>query len=78
MLCKTFLKLKVTTIILVVRPYFPQEILKQLHMDYKPSVASIQKCGTLEMKQFTIMNEFKAKMKIETLVKVRKLYLPTL
>ena len=34
-LCKTFLKLKVTTIILVMRQHFPQEILKQLDMDYR-------------------------------------------
>ena len=30
----TSLKLKVTTIILVMRQHFPQEILKQLDMDY--------------------------------------------
>ena len=37
-LCKTFLKLNVTTIILAVRQHFPQEILKQLDMDYRPSL----------------------------------------
>ena len=34
-LFKTFLKLKVTTIILVAREHFPQEILKQLGMDHR-------------------------------------------
>ena len=37
-LCKTFLKLGVTIIILIMRQHFPQEILKQLDMDYRPSL----------------------------------------
>ena len=37
-LYKTFLELKVTTIILVMRQHFPQEMLKQLYMDYRPSL----------------------------------------
>ena len=53
-LCKTILKLNVTSIILVMRQHFLQEILKQLDMDYRPS----------DMKQVTTLNEFKAKMKI--------------
>ena len=55
-LCKTFLKLKVTiitiiTIILVMRRHFPQEIFKQLDMDYRPSLAWLQKFGTLYLKR---------------------------
>ena len=50
-LCKTFLKLKVTTIILVMRQHFPQEILKQLDMDYRPSLTWLQKFGTLCLKR---------------------------
>ena len=37
-LCKTFLNLKVNTKILVMSQYFPQEILKPLDMDYRPSL----------------------------------------
>ena len=40
-LCKTFLKLKVTTIILVMHQHFPQEILKQFDMDYRLKVTTI-------------------------------------
>ena len=50
-LCKTFLKLKVTTRILVMCQHFPQEILKQLHMDYKPSLTWLQEFGTLYLKR---------------------------
>ena len=51
-LCKTFLKLKVTTIILVMRQHFPQEILKQLDMDYRPSLTCMApKIGTLYPKR---------------------------
>ena len=66
-LCKTFLKLKVTTIILVMRQHFPQEILKQLDMDYRPSFTWLKKIQDLvhkEIKQVTTLNEFKAKIKI--------------
>ena len=49
-LCKTFLKLKVTTIILMLRQRFPQEILKQLDMDYRPSLTWLQKLYLKEMK----------------------------
>ena len=35
---QTFLKLKVTTIILLMHQHFPQEILKQLDMDYRPTL----------------------------------------
>ena len=45
------LKLKVTTIILVIHKYFPQEILKQLDMDYRPSRTWLQKFGTLCLKR---------------------------
>ena len=41
-LCKTFLKLKVTTIRLVMRQHFPYEVLKQLGMDYRPSLTLLQ------------------------------------
>ena len=32
---------------LAMRQYFPQEILKQLDMDYRPSPTWLRKCGTL-------------------------------
>ena len=60
-LCKTFLKLKVTAIILVMHQHFPQEILKQLDIDYKPSLTWLV---PKEMKQITTLNELKAKIKI--------------
>ena len=44
---KTFLKLKVTTIIFAMRQHFPQEILKQLDMDYRSSLTWLQKFGIL-------------------------------
>ena len=50
-LCKTFLKLKVTTTILVIRQDFSQEILKQLENDYRPSVAWLQIFGTFYLKR---------------------------
>ena len=50
-LCETFLKLKVTTIILVMRQHFPQEILRQLDMDYRPSLTWLQKFGNLYLKR---------------------------
>ena len=64
-LCKTFSKLNVTVIILVMSQYFPQEILKQLDMYYRPSLTWLQ-LGLVpkEMKQVTTLNEFKAKIKI--------------
>ena len=54
LLCKTFLKLKVTTIILIMNQHFPQEILKQLDMDYRLSFTW----------QITTLNKFKATIKI--------------
>ena len=48
-LCKLFLKLKVTTIILVMRQNFPQ---KQLDMDYRPSLTWFQKFGALCLKRW--------------------------
>ena len=45
-------KLKVTTIILVMRQHFPQEILKQLDMDYRPSLTWLQKFGTSCLKRW--------------------------
>ena len=42
---------KLTTIILVMRQHFPQEILKQLDMDFKPSLTWLQKFGTLYLKR---------------------------
>ena len=57
-LCKTFLKLKVTTLKLVMRHRFPQEILKQLDMDHRPSPIWLQKFGTL------YLNKLKAEIKI--------------
>ena len=50
-LCKTFLKLKVTTIIPLMRQHFPQEIFKQLDMNYRPSLTGLQKFGTLYVKR---------------------------
>ena len=50
-LFKTFLKLKVTTIILVMRQYFPKEILKQLDMDYRPCLTWVLRLGTLYPKK---------------------------
>ena len=50
-LCKAFLKLKVTTTILAMRQHFPQEILKQLDMDYRQSLSWLQKFGTLYLKR---------------------------
>ena len=47
----SLLKLKVTTIVLVMRQHFPQEILKQLDMDYRPSLTRLQKFGTLCLKR---------------------------
>ena len=51
-LCKTFLKLKVTTIILVMPQHFPQEILKQLDIVYRPSFTGLQKFGTFYPKSW--------------------------
>ena len=50
-LCKAFLKLKVTTLILVMHHHCLQEILKQLNMDYRPSLKWLQKFGTLYLKR---------------------------
>ena len=50
-LCKTLLRLKLTTIILVMCQHFPQEILKQSDMDYRPSLIWLQKIGTLYPKK---------------------------
>ena len=46
------MQLKVTTIILVMRHCFPHEILKQLDMDYKPSLTWLQKFRTLHPKRW--------------------------
>ena len=51
-LCKTFLKLKVTTIILVMPQHFLQEILKQLDIVYRPSFTGLQKFGTFYPKSW--------------------------
>ena len=48
-LCKTFLKLKVTTVILVMRQDFPPEILNPYevsNMDYRSSLTWLQVFGT--------------------------------
>ena len=50
-LCKAFLKLKVTTIILVMRQHFAREMLKQLDLDYRPSLTWLQKFETLYLKR---------------------------
>ena len=44
-------KLKVATIILVMRQHFLQEILKKIDMDYRPSLTWLQKSGTLYLKR---------------------------
>ena len=46
-LCKTFLKLKVSTVILVIDQHFPNEILTQLDMGYRPFLTWVQKFETL-------------------------------
>ena len=38
---KDFLKLKLTTIKLLMCSYFPEEMLKQLDMDYRPCLTDI-------------------------------------
>ena len=48
-LCNTFFKLKVTTTIM--RQHFPQEILKQLDMDYRPSLTWLQKFRNMHLKR---------------------------
>ena len=40
-----------TIIILVMRKHFPQEILQQLDMDYRPSLTWLQIFGTLRIKR---------------------------
>ena len=50
-LCRTFLKLKITAAILLMRQHFPQEILKQLDMDYRPFLTWPQRFGTLYLKR---------------------------
>ena len=50
-LCKTFFKLEVTTILLVMGQHFPQEMLKQLDIDYRPSLTWLLKSGTLYLKR---------------------------
>ena len=44
-------EIKAATIILAMRQHFPQEILKQLDMDYRPSLTWLQKFGTLYLKR---------------------------
>ena len=61
-LCKTFLKLEVATVILVICQHFLQEILQQLDVDYRPS--RTWDLVPKEMKQVTTLNEFKAIIKI--------------
>ena len=65
-ICKTFLKLKVTTIILVIRQHFPQEILKVRYglQTISYMVPKIWDLVPKEMEQVTTLNEFKAKIKI--------------
>ena len=67
-LCKAFLKLKVTTIILVMSKHFPQEILKQLDMNYIQNISYVApKIWNLvpkEMKQIPTLYEFKVKIRI--------------
>ena len=67
-------KLEVTTITLVMRQHFPQEILKQLDMDYGPSYMAliVQDLAPKEMKQVTTLNEFKAIIKILELTLCRQ------
>ena len=47
LLSRASLKLKLTPIIFVIRQYFPQEMLKQLDMDYRSSLIWIQRFMTL-------------------------------
>ena len=66
-LCKTFLKLKVTTIILVMRQHFPQKNIKTVRYGLQTIFCMAPKIWDLvpkEMKQVTTLNEFKAKIKI--------------
>ena len=73
-LCKTFLKLKVTTIILVVREHFPQEILKQFRYGLQTISHMAPRIWNLipkEMKQIPTLNEFKAKIKIWKLENIK-------
>ena len=44
-------EIKATTIILAMRQHFPQEILKQLDMDYRPSLTWLQRYETLHLKR---------------------------
>ena len=53
-LCYTYWKLKVITTILVMRQHFPQELLKPLDMDYRPSLTWFQKFGTFSERDETI------------------------
>ena len=44
-------EIKAATIILAMRQHFPQEILKQLDMDYRPSLTWLQRYETLHLKR---------------------------
>ena len=48
---KDILETKNDTVILVMRQHFPQEILKQLDMDYRSSLTWIRKFGNLYSKR---------------------------
>ena len=73
----------IPTMILAMRQHFPQEILKQLDMDYRPSLTWFRKIWDLvpnEMIQVTILNDIKAKIKIWKLenypCRLSRTYLP--
>ena len=61
-LCKTFLKLKVTTIILIMRQHIKTVRYGLQTISYM--APKIQELVPKEMKQVTTLNEFKAKIKI--------------
>ena len=64
-LLKTFFKLNVTTLILVMRQHFPQDILKQIGLQTISYMApKIWNVVPKDMKQITTLNEFKAKIKV--------------
>ena len=69
-----------TSIILVMCPYVPQEILKQLDMDSRPSITWVQKWDLVPkaMKQFTISSYFWSSLRQNQNLEVRNLSLTTL